>query len=247
MYQSYLFTTEAEPVFDVKNTPTNLGAIPEAFRQRDGVLRSLHPTHSVACFGPKASELVHVSQGLIRNEFGLNGVNLGLIGQGHEDDRSPVGANSPFRKVRDMGGQVAFLGCPCGARCNTSCHGIEELLEVPPPYLFKESKISYTVIDANGASTTQEQHSRHDFDGTGQRYERVLDLLTLGSERSQGKVGGATMHVLDAQAMWANTLAALRADPLSLVQPIEPGAENHWIKKGSSGGIRYHVGASAPE
>ena len=42
-----------------------------------GVVRSLHPTHSVAACGAQASELVHH----------------------HHKDRSPVGSHSPFRKV----------------------------------------------------------------------------------------------------------------------------------------------------
>ena len=44
---SYLFTTPESPIFDVRSTPTNLGAIPEAFRRRPTAVRSVHPTHSV--------------------------------------------------------------------------------------------------------------------------------------------------------------------------------------------------------
>lgn len=44
--------------FDVRSTPSNLGAIPEAFRRRPGVLRSIHPTHSFAALGPRAEWIV---------------------------------------------------------------------------------------------------------------------------------------------------------------------------------------------
>ena len=58
--------------------------------------------------------------------------------------------------------QVAFLGC--GARCNTSMHGVEELLSPsPPPYLLQESTIEYTVTDGRGSTSTTE-HRRHAFD-----------------------------------------------------------------------------------
>ncbi|MFP6646122.1 MAG: AAC(3) family N-acetyltransferase, partial [Candidatus Latescibacterota bacterium] len=46
----------------------------------------------------------------------------------------------PLRKLRDLGGQLLFLGC--GLRPNTSMHGVEELVE--PPYLFGDD-ITYTL------------------------------------------------------------------------------------------------------
>ena len=82
----------------------------------------MHPTHSCCAKGPQTSA---------------------LLGE-HRKDRSPVGANSPFRKVRDLEGQVAFLGVPYGARCNTSIHGVEETLAPNyPPYLFSEDTMTY--------------------------------------------------------------------------------------------------------
>ena len=49
----------------------------DGYVYRKGVVRSLHPTHSVAACGAQASELV----------------------RHHHKDRSPVGSHSPFRKV----------------------------------------------------------------------------------------------------------------------------------------------------
>ena len=51
---SYLFVSETQPVFNVKTTPSNLGALSAAALRR-GFTRSLHPTHSVAAYGPLAS------------------------------------------------------------------------------------------------------------------------------------------------------------------------------------------------
>ncbi len=43
---SYLYANRDNPVFDVRRTPSNVGAIPEYFRTEYPVLRSLCPTHS---------------------------------------------------------------------------------------------------------------------------------------------------------------------------------------------------------
>ena len=45
-------------VFDPKTEPACVGIIPNIFRAREGVVRSLHPTHSIAAYGPTASEYI---------------------------------------------------------------------------------------------------------------------------------------------------------------------------------------------
>ena len=45
------------PVFDVRRSPCCVGILPELFRQRPGVVRSLHPTHSIAACGRGAADI----------------------------------------------------------------------------------------------------------------------------------------------------------------------------------------------
>jgi aminoglycoside N3'-acetyltransferase len=45
------------PVFHVRQTPSQMGLLTELFRRRPGVARSLHPTHSVCARGPLAHDL----------------------------------------------------------------------------------------------------------------------------------------------------------------------------------------------
>lgn len=44
--------------YNPQETPCWTGKVPETFRKRKGVIRSLNPTHSLAATGPKANELV---------------------------------------------------------------------------------------------------------------------------------------------------------------------------------------------
>ena len=48
---------ESVPPFDVRTTPTTMGAIPEAFRNWPGTRRSEHPLESVCVRGPRAVEV----------------------------------------------------------------------------------------------------------------------------------------------------------------------------------------------
>ena len=52
---SFDSVTVSEPVFSVNDTPSCVGKISETFRKRAGVIRSMHPTHSVAAYGKNTS------------------------------------------------------------------------------------------------------------------------------------------------------------------------------------------------
>jgi aminoglycoside 3-N-acetyltransferase len=189
---SYAFVDTEQPVFDVRRTPSCIGAIPEVFRTRAGTLRSVHPTHSVSGVGRRAVEL------------------LG----GHENDHTPCGANSPFSRLPDAGGQVLFLGC--GMRPNTSMHAVEEHVE--PAYLYSIDK-DYQIIHADGSESVMRVRS-HGFRGWQQRYERLEGLLPDGL--AKGRVLQASCHLIEAAVMWPAALAALHQDPLFFVEQI-PG------------------------
>ncbi len=81
------FTFPPEPVFEPAATPSTMGLIPETFRRRERVLRSLHPTHSVAAFGPLAGHIV----------------------EGHPG-ATALGVDSPLHRLAISGGYVLLLG-----------------------------------------------------------------------------------------------------------------------------------------
>ena len=186
---TYERVTRAQPVFDVRRTPSNVGAIPEYFRTRSGTLRSMHPTHSVCGVGALANA---------------------LLGD-HAQDATPCGAHSPFRKLRDVGGQILMLGC--GLRPNTSMHAIEELVE--PPYLFSDRPISYRLVYEDGHAE-EKSYRAHGFEGWVQRYDRVAEVLP-SPYLAEGIVLAARVHLIEVPVLWAAVLEALRHDPLSFV------------------------------
>ena len=190
---SYAAVTRERPRFDLTLTPSNVGIIPETFRRQPGVLRSLHPTHSVCGSGPVAAALLCE----------------------HGQDATPCGPHSPFHRLPEVDGQILMLGC--GLAPNTSFHGIEEM--VVPPYLYGEA-VEYELIDGDGVRTVK-RYLSHGFDGYAQRYERIGALLAAPALRT-GRVLAATVYVLDAAAMWTAALGALRRNPLAFVERIPP-------------------------
>jgi aminoglycoside 3-N-acetyltransferase len=186
---SFKFVDAAHPVFDVLRTPSCIGAVAEYFRTRPGTIRSVHPTHSVCGVGPVAGDVL----------------------RDHIHDDTPCGSHSPYRALRDRGGQIFFLGC--GMRPNTSMHGVEEL--AGPPYLFGAT-IAYRVILSDGREIALSCR-RHHFQGWSQRYDRLGPLLS-GDELRTATVLQATVHIVECRAMWEKALAALRQDPFFFVE-----------------------------
>ncbi|MBK9925574.1 MAG: AAC(3) family N-acetyltransferase [Anaerolineales bacterium] len=188
---SYEHVTPDHPYFDVNQTPSNVGALPEFFRLRKGTLRSVHPTHSVGAAGKFAS----------------------LIIERHIEDTTPCGPNSPFHLLPKYDGQILMLGC--GLEPNTSMHAIEELVE--PPYLYKPP-MEYHLTLTDGA-VIMKTYKPHNFRGYEQRYERIEQIMTQGLRHE--RVLNAECYLIEAKSLWDFALNALRHDPLCFVSKTE--------------------------
>jgi len=81
---------QTNPVFDVNRTVSMVGVISEVFRRKKGVVRSLHPTHSITAMGK----------------------NAGFLVKGHERCLSPFGRNSPFDKLAQLKGKILLYDVP---------------------------------------------------------------------------------------------------------------------------------------
>jgi len=185
---SHRIVTPTNPYFHIINTPSCVGGLTEFFRQYPGAMRSMHPTHSVCCYGPDSHFFI----------------------DNHTFDSTPVGKNSPFRKLFEANGKILFLGC--STRVNTSMHGVEELSE--PEYLFAPA-IEYTLETDEGAML-KKSYRPHNFKGFVQRFDRILNLLST-EEFTFGKVLSAECCVLQSSAVWEKGHRTLLTDPLYFV------------------------------
>lgn len=116
-----------KPSFDVRRTLSRMGLLTEVFRRSSGVLRSLHPTHSVAAWGAKAGQMI----------------------AGHERAGTPCGRETPYGRLLDFNGKILFIGVPFDTM--TFFHAVEESLagELPFP-VFEESDYAMPYRDEAG-------------------------------------------------------------------------------------------------
>lgn len=178
-------------MFSAKDTPSDVGELSEYFRTMPGVIRSIHPTHSACGYGKYAKDLL----------------------KEHELDRTPCGPHSPYRLIKELGGQILFLGC--GLDKNISMHGIEELVE--PPFLF-EGMCEYKIFN-NTREKFYAKYKKHDFKEVIQRYERLENILT-DRDMIKGKVLQADCYLIEASEMWKKASQLMKKDLYYFVDKI---------------------------
>ena len=201
---SFDSVTRENPIFDIATSKSCVGYLSEYFRtQVAGVKRSLHATHSCCAIGKNADFLT----------------------SGHENDLTPVGENSPFFKLPQVGGKILMLGCKTSH--NTSMHGVEETVD-NPYCIDRKDPIEYTLIC--GDKILKQTAYRHNFvDENGrhikQRYDKVTELLKDGEIR-YGKVLDADCCLMDAAAVWREGRRAMIGDPTYFVEyPEQRGSK----------------------
>lgn len=79
---------ELGPIFDPATTPSQNGVLTNLFRQREGAVRSIHSTHSLAAKGPLAEEIT----------------------QGHYLLDSPTGPGTPYMRLIERGASALMFG-----------------------------------------------------------------------------------------------------------------------------------------
>lgn len=120
-------------VFDPVRTPSKMGLLSEIFRRNDGVLRSLHPTHSVSCLGDHAD----------------------VITATHEKSIYPFDKLSPFRIFEELDGKILLLGV--GLDVLTHVHVAEDYegcIFPINPYLKEKVNVQSKILDGSGSLNT---------------------------------------------------------------------------------------------
>ena len=93
-------------VFDPVIDPACVGIIPNVFRKREGVVRSLHPTHSIAAYGSNAAEYI----------------------KGEENATTPCPPGGCWDRLRKIDAKILLLGVTHGR--NTFIHSVDEALGI---------------------------------------------------------------------------------------------------------------------
>ncbi len=172
------------PEFDVLNTPVCIGVMPEIFRKRKGVYRSLHPTHSLLACGNDAKEFVG----------------------GQERFDTPCAPDSCYGELEKRDGWVVLLGVNF-MRC-TLIHCIEEIAGVPGR--LTQARELLKVKDESGrlhmVPSRRHQNANSDY------YQKIEPVLDHKKVLKRGKIGAADTIACRVRDLFRITLELLGKD-----------------------------------
>ena len=174
-----------QPVYSVRDTPSVVGILPELFRQRPGVRRSLHPTHSVAALGRDAEDFV----------------------EGHERFDSPAALGSPWDRLRQRRAKIMFIGASIAH--NTFLHGVEEWGQAAQ--ILGDTPQQLVVIDESGQRLSVP--SRRHIGGHSRYYACLEPHFEIIGALSRARFGDADTTILDAAACAAFVIELLKRFP----------------------------------
>lgn len=122
------------PNYDISETPSCIGILPDLFRKRDGVHRSLHPTHSIAAFGQDAKSFV----------------------ANQERFKTPCAPESSYGELMKRNAHVLLIGVDFAR--NTMIHCIEEIADIPKRLDNEPEYLTCTDWDGQVYETPQNRH-----------------------------------------------------------------------------------------
>jgi aminoglycoside 3-N-acetyltransferase len=178
--------TPQNPFWDEVATPSHTGVLTEIFRTQYSTARSMHPTHSVAGYGPAASL---------------------LLSRHHVDD-TPVSGNSPYGLMRDYDAYVLMIGV--GLECATAIHLPEETVNAPLYVRPPESAESYRCRDRHGVEhdVRTRRHWRLDRD-----FPQFAGPLREMGKLQTGQIDGCPYTIVSLRDLLRHIFAALIVNP----------------------------------
>jgi aminoglycoside 3-N-acetyltransferase len=179
------------PVFDIRQTPSVVGAITDHFWRQPGVARSLHPTHSLACAGPAADELC----------------------RGHESCETPAGKGTPYARLVERDCGVLMFGATLAGY--TFFHTAENAAGAP--YQYEAQPYALRVRDRDGVERAVVMR-RQDIRSTPTRFAETAGWLEKLGLLRRRKLGlGELLFLPHARAVHERMVEEITRDPLFLV------------------------------
>ena len=164
-----------QPVYDVRSTVPNIGALPRVAAFRKDGIRSLHVTHSIWAHGKDAEAFI----------------------QGEDKAESPCPVGFAWSRLADRRAKILLLGVT-HAR-NTFIHAIDELADIPN----RIQPIPYEVTgyDWNG---NEFHHPMHPHFCTltptiSEYFVNYEEALVSQGAQTFGKLGNAEVRIVDAK------------------------------------------------
>jgi aminoglycoside 3-N-acetyltransferase len=168
---------EQNPVFNITETPSQMGITSEIFRKMDGVKRSFHPTDSICAFGKDAEYFTNTHFGNI----------------------TPYNEFSPFRKLCSKNGKILMLGTTLNGAC-TNLHTLEDAVVLKYP-VYDDKIFTVKMIDHNGTVHKMETKVHNPIWSVKRNCDALKPIFEKEKVLSNSMIGEANCMLIDANKM----------------------------------------------
>ncbi len=193
--------SETYSVFDPKTEPACVGLIPNTFLKKEGVVRSLHPTHSIAAYGKQAAEYV----------------------QGEENATTPCPPGGCWDRLRTVNGKILLLGVTHTR--NTYIHSVDEALGIGNRLTSETTLMQIVMPDGSLKGVQMHRHS----DSFSDHYDKLMQAFYELGAAKPVKFGDADCILCDAAGVFEVCAKIFSRDADAILQREEISQE--WWKK----------------
>lgn len=181
------------PVFDPENTESCVGLLTNLFRKRPNVVRSLHPTHSMAAYGKCAAEYV----------------------AGEEHCNTPCTPGGCYDRLRHVNGKILLVGV--GHERNTFIHSVEEVLNIPNRLADKPMELYVCLPDGSRRKVYMRKHYNAQQPHISEDFVKLNQAFLDCGVVKEVQFGDAKCLLCDAKGIFEVTRHVLAPDPECLV------------------------------
>ena len=181
------------PVYDPSVTPSCVGLLTNMFMKRDGVIRSLHPTHSMAGAGKRA---------------------YGYL-MGEEKCNTPCTPDGCYDRLRKCNGKILLVGV--GHERNTFIHSVEEVLNVPHRLSDKPMRLKIAMPDGSYKDVYMRKHYNADQPHISEDFVKLDEAFIECGAVKRVEFGSADCLLCDADAVFRVVRHVIAPDPECIV------------------------------
>ncbi len=195
--------SESYNVFDPATEPACVGIIPNIFMKRPGVVRSLHPTHSMAVWGNGAAEYI----------------------AGEENCTTPCTPGGCWDRLRDINAKILLVGV--NHIKNTYIHSVEEVFDVPERLTEKPVDFVIKMPDGSAKNVSVHRHFNPYTAHISESYDKLTKAFYETGAANPVKLGDAECILCDAAKVFEVTEKILSHE-LNCIIDCEEIPESYW-------------------
>lgn len=165
-------------VFNPTTEPACVGIIPNIFRKRAGVVRSLHPTHSIAAYGKNANEYV----------------------AGEENATTPCPVGGCWDRLREINAKILLIGVT-HAR-NTYIHSVDEVFDVPERLTEYPTKMKIVMPDGSLKEVEMFRHYNVKAPHISEHFDKLSQAFFAHGAAKTARLGDAACILCEARKLF---------------------------------------------